>query len=108
MAGNWNWASNYDSTGHGRIWHIWDSNIIRITVVCATPQSIHGIVHIYALNMTLSLSLSLSTRYGLHTVEAMRSMWTKLKGIHMYKQRPWVAVGSYVTVLEVMIGLMGI
>lgn len=44
VAPRWRWCRNYDSNGRGRIWIIWDPNIIKFRPRVTHSQFIYGSV----------------------------------------------------------------
>ncbi|MCD9639376.1 hypothetical protein HAX54_023817 [Datura stramonium] len=40
--GNWNWVVNYLEAPGGRIWVIWNPNLVNFTMIAAHKQFIHG------------------------------------------------------------------
>lgn len=59
----WSWHDNYNSNTRGRIWILWDHNVIDYTPLQVASQYIHGLVKFQATEFYFTAI------YGLHTVE---------------------------------------
>ncbi|XP_075101622.1 uncharacterized protein LOC142177061 [Nicotiana tabacum] len=97
IVAGWSWATNYDENGKGRIWVIWDPNIIQFSEMWKSNQLIHGKVTIGV----GSIQFYFTTVYGLHTIEDRKILWHELEGIHNGTDEAWIAMGDYNAILGV-------
>ncbi|XP_070037184.1 uncharacterized protein [Nicotiana tomentosiformis] len=97
VAAGWRCVTNYETNGKGRIWVIWDPNILQFNEMVKSNQLIHGKVFIGA----LKLQFYFTAIYGLHTIEDRKILWHELEVIHSGTDGACIAMGDYNAILGV-------
>ncbi|XP_059315492.1 uncharacterized protein LOC132066131 [Lycium ferocissimum] len=90
----WQWRSNYNSVGRGRIWVLWDPSYIVYTEIASTEQFIHGSVLVKDMNIRFLFT----SVYGLHTIEDRKPLWCDLGNLSTTIQGPWLIIGDFNTI----------
>ncbi|XP_060178324.1 uncharacterized protein LOC132608297 [Lycium barbarum] len=70
----WSWCNNYNSCLKGRIWTLWNPNLVDFHMLHEHGQLIHG--------------------------EDRRGIWNELKGLNQNITQAWIAMGNYNSVLD--------
>ncbi|XP_060212197.1 uncharacterized protein LOC132639796 [Lycium barbarum] len=92
----WSWCNNYNSCPKGRIWILWNPNLVDFRKLHKHGQLIHGEVYIHS----IGLRFLFTAVYGLHTIQDRRGMWNELKGLNQNITQAWIAMGDYNSVLD--------
>ncbi|CAN4105321.1 unnamed protein product [Withania somnifera] len=92
-APGWDIIDNSAYSTKGRIWIIWDPQMVTCTLMEMNKQYIHTEVVIEEMNIIFTFTAV----YGLHTINDRRSLWAQLKRIHSGQQEPWLVMGDYYT-----------
>lgn len=87
----WTKLDNYAGSNKARIQIIWDPQVIECEPLEINEQYIYSELRITSLNCKFSFTAI----YGLHTIEARRSLWGKLRLIDSGQQGPWFSMGEY-------------
>lgn len=61
---HWNWVANYNTDPRGRIWVVWNPEIVDYRVEVTHKQFIHG----HMIMFQTSIVISIIGVYGLHTI----------------------------------------
>ncbi|KAK4720321.1 hypothetical protein R3W88_018659 [Solanum pinnatisectum] len=77
IAPGWRSIDNNICSNKGRVWILWDPQVIKLKI------------------RALNCKFCFTTIYGLHTIEARRSLWGKLRNINSSQQEPWISMGDY-------------
>ncbi|XP_075081553.1 uncharacterized protein LOC142166363 [Nicotiana tabacum] len=97
VAVEWNWSFNYQHTGKGRIWVLWNPTYFDFTILRTHEQFMHGLVKVYSLQMEFYFT----DVYGLHTIQDMKVLWEELNCITQTMSDPWLLMGDFNVVLSV-------
>ncbi|XP_019255046.1 PREDICTED: uncharacterized protein LOC109233620 [Nicotiana attenuata] len=92
----WSWYANYDAGIRGRIWIMWDLDLVDFMLIETQTLYIHGLIKIYALNVEFTFTIV----YGLHTIQDRRSLWTGLGNLANKVQGPWVVMGDFNSIID--------
>lgn len=90
-------VTNNEPGSRGRLWVLWNPNILNFRCMDKHTQYIHGQIQIPSMNVEFHFTAI----YGLHTIEARRSMWHELRQLHGVIRGPWVAMGDYNTISSI-------
>ncbi|XP_056688217.1 uncharacterized protein [Spinacia oleracea] len=92
----WNWGENYKDNPRGRIWLGWQHLEVDLSILTCHEQFIHYVIR----DRSGSVYLYFTAVYGLHTIEARRSLWTSLLQIQAsVGSYPWLLSGDFNTIL---------
>ncbi|XP_019232866.1 PREDICTED: uncharacterized protein LOC109213514 [Nicotiana attenuata] len=79
-----------------RIWIVWEPNEVAYTTISYKPQYIHGEATLLASRQEFTFTAI----YGLHTVDARKSLWADLLSWSHTQQKPWLCMGDFNAVLS--------
>ena len=91
----WKVVFNYISHPNGRIWVLWNPDIIEVEVIYISDQMIHVAVKI----IQKQISFFVSFIYGLHTRSEQTNLWQSLLQVSgSAGSIPWIVLGDFNTV----------
>ncbi|KAK6773748.1 hypothetical protein RDI58_028986 [Solanum bulbocastanum] len=67
------WCTNDSNEVRGRIWVVWNPNMVEFTRVESSVQYVHGMVDM----QQSGFKFLFTTVYGLHTIATRSSLWEK-------------------------------
>ncbi|KAK6785297.1 hypothetical protein RDI58_018752 [Solanum bulbocastanum] len=90
---NWEWCTNSVNNVRGRIWVIWNPDVINFTIVENSEQHIHGQVEMQGSKMKFTAV------YGLHSITARIPLWTAIHQLSTNITDPWLIMGDFNSIL---------
>ncbi|XP_019258106.1 PREDICTED: uncharacterized protein LOC109236386 [Nicotiana attenuata] len=87
----WKWCHNVSNTCKGRIWVLWNPNIVQFTMTGSYAQLIHGTVK----NFKSIIEFQFSTIYGLHNINDRKELWEMIRIIEKQVKEPWLLMGDF-------------
>ena len=73
----WHCVTNYDHHLNGRIWVLWDPNVLNIQLLLSTSQVVHMEVEV----IQKQIRFHASFLYGLNTSGERRALWESISQI---------------------------
>ncbi|XP_019251250.1 PREDICTED: uncharacterized protein LOC109230181 [Nicotiana attenuata] len=87
----WGLLTNYNEARNGRIWILWDTNILNIIGLQDDPQMIHCLVR----SIRGNINCYLTVVYGFNGIEQRRSLWEKLQHSAITITDAWLVAGDF-------------
>ncbi|XP_019235765.1 PREDICTED: uncharacterized protein LOC109216089 [Nicotiana attenuata] len=91
----WGTLTNYNEARNGRVWILWDTNVLKVTGLQDDPQLIHCIVRSIKGDVTCYLTVV----YGFNGIEQRRSLWGKLQSFSTTITDAWLVAGDFNAIL---------
>ncbi|XP_077251955.1 uncharacterized protein LOC143891210 [Tasmannia lanceolata] len=89
----WLSVDNYDYAKNGRIWIIWDPNLIHFQLQESSPQFIHGKVSFLQTNVFFLLTAV----YAHNSGPSRRVLWQDIRLIASGHSENWIVIGDFNT-----------
>ncbi|XP_077226384.1 uncharacterized protein LOC143862957 [Tasmannia lanceolata] len=91
MCSGWNISTNYNSFDRGRIWIIWNPNLVQVRILQEANQFMHCEVRFLQTNITLLVT----SVYALNRGTERRVLWNHLSLIARSVSLPWIIMGDF-------------
>ncbi|KAH0761484.1 hypothetical protein KY290_017557 [Solanum tuberosum] len=91
----WKYEANYEYSNKGRIWLLWNPQLIECVILSKYEQYIQGRLKLKCKNLTI-LFVAI---YGLHTIQNRKSMWEDLRLMSAGVNEPMICMGDYNAIL---------
>ncbi|XP_019241803.1 PREDICTED: uncharacterized protein LOC109221818 [Nicotiana attenuata] len=95
IAPGWDILTNYREAKNGRVWLLWNSNILMVTKIRDDPQMIHSLVQ----SRQGDIQCYLTVVYGFNGLEQRKELWQNLQQIATIVTDPWLVAGDFNVVL---------
>lgn len=83
---------NNSCTSHGRVWVIWDPNMVRVNCIDRNDQILN--CHVEVLNKQVSFFASFV--YGYNNVGKRRALWRSVcSHATLVANAPWILLGDF-------------
>ncbi|KAK6793474.1 hypothetical protein RDI58_006927 [Solanum bulbocastanum] len=88
----WEWCTN---KVRGRIWIVWNPNMVEFKRVESSVQYVHGMVDM----QQSGFKFLFTAVYGLHTIAIRSSLWEKVKQLSTHIRESWLIIGDFNSIL---------
>lgn len=95
IAPGWKFEANYEHTDKGRLWVLWDPQVIDCTMMSQSDQYIQCRVVMRSNTMVFILVAI----YGLHNIHDRLKLWEDLRVLVTGAQEPMICMGDFNAVL---------
>ncbi|XP_020258878.1 uncharacterized protein LOC109835307 [Asparagus officinalis] len=96
MVKNWNWISNSHQANNGRIWILWDNNILSVQCISSTDQFISCNVN----SKDGKLSCIITAVYALNNLEGRKELWHDLLSLKQNVTYPWIIGDAFNAIIS--------
>ncbi|KAH0644915.1 hypothetical protein KY284_032799 [Solanum tuberosum] len=91
----WEWCTNDTNEVRGRIWVVWNPNMVKFTRVESSVQYVHGLVDM----QQSGFKFLFTAVYGLHTIATRSSLWEKVKQLSTHIREQGLIMGDFNSIL---------
>ncbi|XP_077237123.1 uncharacterized protein LOC143878767 [Tasmannia lanceolata] len=91
ICGTWNSYGNYLSSDRGRIWLLWNPQMIHLNILLESDQFLHCEVRY----LQTQINFNLTCIYARNKVIDRRVLWNQLHSISLNIVLPWITTGDF-------------